>query len=283
MSSCLVRIPGHHPHAPRTDMTTTRPLARLALGALPFALLALGAGAAAAQETIATDRPGLGFSALTVPAGALQVELGLPAIALDGDGGADARLVNFPGLVRYGVTESLELRLGSTLFNSFTVESGGARETAEGFGAVELGAKYAFSAGGGGPALALIPSVVVPVDEDWSGDRVAYALNGVAAWSLPAGVGLTTVAGVAAIPEGEDDHRASYALAAVLGRSLAERVGGFVEGGWYPTAGAGDAGYAGGGATYLLTDVVQVDAFVGRGLTDASTDWLLGVGAAVRL
>jgi hypothetical protein len=258
-------------------------LVRGILGALPVALLALGAQAASAQETISTDRPGLGFGTSTVPAGAFQVELGLPAVGLSSNGEADARLINFPGLLRVGITESLELRLGSTLFNASTLEVGGVEQTTDGFGAVEMGAKLGFSAGEGGPALALIPSVIVPVDEDFSGNRAAYTLNGVAAWSLPAGFGLTTVAGLAINPDGEDDYATSHTLVGVLGRSLAERLGGFVEAGLYPTPDAADPAYVGGGLTYLLTDLVQLDAFADVGVSsDAASDLLFGVGASVR-
>src|SRR5215212_5031184 len=93
---------------------------RAALG-LPAVLLALSARAVNAQGTIITDRPGLGFVTSTVSAGTVQIEAGIPA-AVASDAGTDTRLINIPTLVRLGVTGSLELRVGSTLFNSSTVD-----------------------------------------------------------------------------------------------------------------------------------------------------------------
>jgi hypothetical protein len=262
------------------------PVALLALSsgaiALPVALLALCAGAVGAQETIITDRPGLGLTTVTVPAGTVQIEAGIPA-AVATDAGTDARLINTPALVRVGVLSSLELRVGSTLFNRSRVAVAGATETTDGFGAVEVGTKLGFTTGDNGPSLALIPSVLLPVDRKFSGDRPAYTLNGVASWSLPAKLALTTVAGLAVNPDGDDDHVTSGAFVAVLGRSLAARAGGYIEAAWYPNPQLQDAAYAGAGVTYLLSNSVQVDAFIDHGISAVAMDWLFGLGAALRL
>jgi hypothetical protein len=245
-------------------------------------LFVLSAGPVAAQESIITDRPGLGFGTATVPAGTVQIETGFPA-AIAIDAGTDMRLINTPALVRVGVLRSLEFRVGSTLFNRTHVDVAGGTETTDGFGALEVGAKVAFPLSKRGPFLALIPSVLLPVDRKFSGDRAAYTLNGVASWPLPSGVALTTVAGLAINPSGENDYATSGALVGVLGRSLAARVGGYIEAAWYPNPHLQDAAYAGAGVTYLLNNAVQVDAFVNHGLNAIATDWLFGLGAALRL
>ncbi len=250
---------------------------------LMVAALVVGAGPLAAQEPIATDRPGLGFGTSVVPRGHLQLELGLPAVELTREGTADRWLVNFPGLLRFGLTDHLEVRLGSPGLNLARVESGAVHETTVGFGPIEIGAKLGFAKGATGPELALIPSVILPAgDREFAGERASFTLNGVAAWMLPAELGLTTVAGLAVDPDGDSGHATSGAMVGVLDRSLNERVSGYLEAGWYPTRRTRGPVLAGVGAAVLLGRTVQVDAFVNRGLNDAAPDWIFGAGAAVR-
>ena len=237
---------------------------------------------ARAQGTIATDRPGLGFSAAVVPAGAFQLEAGLPAVAIGRSKGTRTTLTNFPALVRAGLSRGVELRVGSTLYNSQRTTLPEGSERASGFGAVEVGAKLSF--GIRGTDVALIPSVILPVGDSRFGvDRTGYTANAIAAWSLPAGFGLTTVAGLALTPAEGGSRTTTGALIAVLGRGLTDRLGGYVEGGLYPTPDLSDPAYVGAGGTVLVTRLFQVDAFVDRGLGPAAPDWLFGLGAAVRV
>jgi len=252
--------------------------------ALLTALLAGTAGVAAAQGTIATDRPGLGFGATTVPVGAVQLELGVPGVASTSSAGGSARLINFPALLRVGVTPWAELRLGSPLLDFSHAVAAGQTENANGFGGLEIGAKLSWAPGAHAPVLAAIPSVILPVgDSRFVGDRSSYTLNGVAAWSLPDGFGLTTVAGIIRAPLGDAGHTTNGNLVAVLGRSLTTQLSGYVEAGDFPTSAGPAPAYVGGGVTFLAGRLVQLDTFVDRGVTDAASDWLFGLGASVRL
>jgi hypothetical protein len=244
----------------------------------------LSAGALHAQDVIATDRPGLGFNAGTVPRGAVQVEVGLPAVALDAAGGADTRLINFPALVRIGITRRVELRAGSPVFNIARTEEGGISDTREGAGTLEVGAKIALrTADGGAVPVALIPSVVLPVGDDaFAPDDPVYTLNGVATLPIDGAWSLTTVIGGSLARDAEDDYTPSGALVGVLGRALAERTSGYVEAGWYPASDAADPAYVGAGIAWLLAPLVQLDAFADRGVTDAASDWVFGAGASLR-
>jgi hypothetical protein len=244
----------------------------------------LVAGNTAAQETIVTDRPGLGFSPAVVPPGVFQVELGIPAFNLTEAGAVSTRLINFPALVRVGVVNSLELRLGSTLYNSSRIEIGPNEETTSGFGTVEVGAKFGGSFGDGGVTAAIIPSVILPIGGDnFSSDRTAFTTNGVASFPLPSSMAFNANAGVAFYPVGDEDFTTVGALVGVLSRTLSSTVGGYVEGAFFPTSDADDPAYIGGGLTYLATNLVQIDAFVDRGLTDVSTDWIFGAGFSLRV
>jgi hypothetical protein len=255
--------------------------------ALPLALLL--AAPVAAQGTISTDRPGLGLGTAVTPPGVFQIELGLPAVATTDAGEGSVTAYSFPTLLRVGLLDRLELRAGSPVITIVNTDDGTDSESVEGFGDVEVGAKYALTTGGDGvPAVALVPSVVLPTGEEGfsAGDPV---INGavVAGFALPSALGLTTIV-YASLPTA-DGALASGGLVAALGRALTGTLSGYVEGGYFlveDPEGAGDAGndpaYVGAGAALLATPTLQLDAFFDVGLNDAASDLLFGFGVSTR-
>jgi len=192
----------------------------LPLGSVLPLLLPSGCAASARHEQstaphgpISTDRPGFLFSSSLVPEGALQVEAGTPLVALDEEAGQETSLVSIPVQLRYGLSPSVELRLGSPVYDWLRTDPG---SDEDGFGDVEVGAKVPLPLPLGQDAAALVVGVLLPVGDD------AFQVD------VPA------------------------------------------------------PAFAGFLATKLLTDTVQLDASVHRGLTDASSDWLLGIGMSAR-
>jgi hypothetical protein len=248
-----------------------------------LALLCGLAPALDAQETISTDRPGLALSTATVPSGAVQLEVGAPAVGLTSDRGTTVRVTTIPSLIRAGLAHGLELRIGSPVYTSTRVRvSGAPAQTTGGFGGIELGAKFSGSVGH--TAFAVIPSAILPVgDQSVTGTRTAYTLNTVASWSLPAGIGATGLLGGELVPSGARGYSVAGAAVGAASRALGSRTGGYFEAGWYPTENGGDPAYIGAGVTWLATPAFQLDGFFDRGLTGASADWLFGLGAAIRL
>ncbi|HEX8299610.1 MAG TPA: transporter [Rubricoccaceae bacterium] len=245
------------------------------------AVLVLTATAAAAQGSIATDRPGLTFNPTVVPAGAFQVEVGTPQATRNRTGDVSATLFNAPTQLRYGITPRLEARVFSTVYNSLSADGPGA--DADGFGDVEVGLKYQIltAAPGGTPNLSFIPSVVLPTGQDGFtvGDPVVNA-NVAAGFALPNAFGITVLAG-ATIPTA-DDTNVNANLAVLLGRSFTPQLSGYVEAGAFPTDGATPL-FAGAGLAYLVSNTVQLDAFFDAGLNDEAADLLAGVGVSFRL
>ncbi len=232
---------------------------------------------------ISTDRPGLGFSLAVVPAGSLQLELGTPAVATDAAGNVDSRLLNLPLMIRFGISPRLELRAGGTTWNIARTKVGGVTQTVRGFGAIEVGAKYAVTDGSRGIPFAIMPSVILPVgDDEFSSSKAAYTLQGAAGFTLPAGWGLTTVLGTAATADDEGDYQLTGSLIGVLGRTISGPLAGYLESGWYPTGQGEDPAYVGAGVTWRLRNALQLDASLNRSLTDAASDWLFGAGISVR-
>ena len=228
--------------------------------------LALVAGSASAQ--ISTDRPGFGFSPLTVGAGVFQVEAGTPQGTLNS--GADAYSV--PVALRYGLTPAFEVRLAASVLDA--VGGGGADLDADvGFRSVTAGAKVSVPAGG--VDLSVIPEAVVPTE---GGGDVVFQVNVPAGFAL-GDLGLTLVPGLVT-----GGGSTQFNAVAVLSSSLGGTLSGYAEAAAFPFLdGGGTPVFAGAGLTALLTNDVQVDASFDAGLTDAAPDLVVGVGVSFRI
>jgi hypothetical protein len=241
-----------------------------------------------AQSPIATDRPGLAFSPVTVPQGALQLEVGLPHVALQDEGGIESTTVSVPVLaLRYGVHDRIELRAASPLYNHAELVEGPSETSRQGSGDLEVGAKWhAWVDEGRRPDLSIVGTVVLPIGEEpftIARDRPGYSLNGVSGWRLGPETALTTVAGASWVPDGDDEWTTTANLVVWLGRPFTERISGYVEGGWFPTDGGTTTALAGAGLALAVTPDLQLDAFFDRGLDEDAIDWLFGAGMSARL
>jgi hypothetical protein len=261
-----------------------------------FVLSLLPAGAVFGQDAapsvpsppspIVTDRPGFLFSSLTVGRGVVQTEWGIPAVTVNDAAGVNARLTSLFGLVRYGVTESFELRLDSPIYNESHISVGGRSTTDHGVGDLEVGAKWhLLDNHGAQPSFALIPSVIVPTGgSGFTADHPIYQLNAMAEWNLASGWGIGALAGYLNGPSGADRY-GQETFGVSLGRSLpSPKWSVYGEAVYVATnlSGASDSSFLGGGAKYLVSNDVQLDVSFDRGLTADSPDWLFGLGIAVR-
>lgn len=252
-------------------------------------LLALAAGCAAtprqesvevASGPISTDRPGFLYTTSLVPEGRLQVEAGLPQVALDEADGSDSTLASLPVQLRYGASSSLELRLGSSAYNWLDTDAG---PDEDGFGDLEFGAKVPVALPFGQDSSVVIASLRVPTGQDpFAIDGVGPSVQSVASWAVEEELTLTGLAGLAYLPlEGSDDPLIA-SLAALATRSLGNGWSGSLEADWFPAANAVDTAYLGAWVTKLIAHDAQLDASVHRGLTDDSLDWILSLGFSVR-
>jgi outer membrane putative beta-barrel porin/alpha-amylase len=272
-----------------TEIVVTRKTLLWALAlVLMLALVASGARAQApaSSDPINTDRPGILFSIPTVKPHVFQVELGIPSVTIANGGGTDSRSTSFVGLVRYGLTDRFELRLGSPVYTETRVTSGGFRSTDHGFGDVEVGAKWhLLDNAGARPSIALIPSVILPVGEKgFSAERPVYQLNAMAEWALTKDWSADALAGYLNGPSGGDRY-GQETLAVSLGRSLpSPKWSAYGEVAYIATNldGASDSSFLGGGLKYLVSNDLQLDLSFDRGLTSDSPDWLFGLGLSAR-
>ena len=245
------------------------------------ALVLLAVLAAPASGQITTDRPGFGFSPSVVDRGTFQVEAGLPqATRADRSlAGRDATLTvySFPIQLRYGVTDAVEFRLGSSVYDvvRLSVDGDGDSDGNAGLDVVEVGAKIQLATNG--PTVAIIPSVLVPTTE--AGD-LAGTFRAVAGWALSDQFSLTTVLG-ALVTDADPDAQVTGEAVAVVGTALTSALSAYAEVDAFPGDNATPV-LAGGGLTVLVSPDVQLDASFDLGLNDDAPDLLFGAGASVR-
>lgn len=235
---------------------------------------------------IATDRPGNGNAASTVPRGHVQIEASVN-YARTAAGASDAQFIAFPTLVRYGLLDFAELRLGSSLVG-IDATSGSNEDPA--FTDTIAGVKlHALDGRGARPDVAVMCDVSLATGGgSFTNDTTVPDARVAAAWSLPANFGLLLNGGIN-LPRAGGDRFAQllyvvnlgYAPAALLGGKLAVFAELF---GQQPF----DSAYAkvvqlDWGAAYALSRSLQLDFFAQHGLSDAATDVQLSVGVSTRL
>ena len=119
---------------------------------------------AAKLRDLSTDRPGKSHSAITVDAGHFQVESDFVNVIYDpkGQGTTAVYSVATP-ILKWGVTERVDVELGLTLFNRLRQTRQDENTSAEGFGDTLLGSKVnIFGKDGGAQSLAVLPFVKIP-------------------------------------------------------------------------------------------------------------------------
>ena len=279
---------------------------RLSLFLTAFALLFSLAGRSVAQdengisrpdpmqEPLVTDRPDFTESTETVPTGHVQLEAGY-TFTYDREGVDRSREHTAPEwLVRVGLVENLELRIGwdgySWMEDQFEVATESGRrvtreEWTQGANDLSLGIKYKFIEQEGWiPHFGVIVAMTVPSGSAGvsSGDVdpefvLLWAYDVTDALAIAGNVGLAAIT-----EEGERFVQTSASLTA--GFAVTRRLGAFVEYfGVYPNADGADCAHnLSGGLTYLLNNNFQIDWRIGVGLNEEADDFFTGVGFAWR-
>ena len=242
----------------------------------------------AAEESIATDRPDFVESSNVVGRGRLQVETSF-LLERDRNAGVRTRVLSTPTLLRIGAGDSLELRV-ETDGRAIAHETGadGARSTTAAWSDTAVGLKWHVTDGGGA-----LPSVGVLLHADLAngsavvrGQGVRPSLRMVGEWEFGDAMSLGLMPGVG-IERNEAGTRYRYGiLGLVVGKELNERVRGFAEVAMPQIAHVRDGGTQASfdlGAAWLLSDSVQVDAMVARGLNSRTPDLAVTVGLSLKL
>lgn len=244
---------------------------------------------AVAGESIQTDRPDFVESSNTVGNHVLQIETSVSA-SRDTAHGVKTRELSTPTLFRYGVSENLELRLETEGRMHQAVHGRGidGTERASGYADYSLGVKWHQADGDdqGAPSVGWLLHVDMPGgSSEFRSHKMRPSLRGAAEWELPDEYSLGFMGGITLSENETGDRYWAPILGLVLGKSFTEDWRGFVEiaaeeirrdqdGGSQVTLDIGTA--------YLLSDDMQVDAILSRGLNEFTTDYTLGFGLSMR-
>ncbi|MCP3979276.1 MAG: transporter [bacterium] len=256
---------------------------------LVFLLFSGLVGFAGAEELV-TDRPDQTESAEVVPRNAVQFEVGWTH-AEDGDGD-DTTADSFPEtLVRVGLAERWELRLGYDGYRWTEADTPGGSVDTDGSADASVGFKVGlFDENGRRPQGALIASLGLPVgDEEFTTDRAdpsfRLALANGLTERLSLGYNLGAAWQTVTDSSGDRDTFSRLEWTVALGISGGERFGYYVElfGDAALSDSGGPANAFDGGVTWLVRDNVQLDAAAGVGLSDEAGDWYAGLGISFRV
>ncbi|MBQ5949510.1 transporter [Massilia sp. ST3] len=251
------------------------------------ALLFMLPPAQAAEEGIVTDRPDFVESSNVVGKGRLQIETSL-LFERDRQPGRRERSIATPTLLRVGAGDSLELRVETDgRIAARSTDAGGVRTSASGYADTALGLKWhALDAAGRLPSV----GVLLHADLDsgsraFRGSGVRPSLRVAAEWELPSGMSLGVMPGLGR-ERGESGPSYRYGiLGVVLGKSVNERLRGFVEVALPHIARGRHGGVQASfdaGAAYLLSETCQVDAMLSRGLNSRTPDTAFTIGLSFK-
>jgi hypothetical protein len=239
-----------------------------------------------ADDALVTDRPDSVESASVVGRYTFQIETGVE-FGSDAVAGVTTRSFSTPTLLRFGVTDRVELRLEWALYRA---ETRTAEAVEHGFTDLDLGVKAKFADNEGVvPDFAVLFHLGIPAGVDrFSSAVIEPRLKLLLAWALPKGFALGANLGVD-VPQPNDEGkryaRALYAVSVAFEIPRTdERLTVFLESaGQVPTRKRAPLVIiAGGGFAIRVTKHLQLDAAARAGLTDDAPDITASAGVSWR-
>lgn len=258
---------------------------------LAILLWAPGPGIAGEAAPFTTDRPSQSDASTLVPPGYLQAEAGYTWTE-DDSAGSTTETHSVPNLVlRYGVLDRLEIRLGWDGYHWIRTDP---NPTLDGAGDGQVSAKaYLWEERGWLPETTLLAGTTLPFGKDGiSSERSDPFFRFLMSHSLPDGFSVGSNLGVTwktyASGSGSKDTAADFIYTALLGYAFNLDVDGFVEFfGAIPleedSPSAEDKHGFDVGVAWRILPTVQVDLFGGVGLNDAAVDAFISAGVSFRL
>jgi len=233
----------------------------------------------AVTAPLTTDRPDFTESALTVPRGLWQLEMGYTFAR------EPAMRTHSPGelLVRAGLSDRIELRLG---VGSYVTELG-AFGTRGGLSDSSLGLKIGLlrsAPDAGRTDLALIVFSSLPTGNEQIGSgHPEFGATFTAGRVLNERVAIGVNVGyVRAVDNGDRFDQLTGSVS--FGYGISQRLGAYLEAfALSATTASGDRrSFLNAGMTYLITPELQLDGRIGHGLNGNRPDYFTGLGASVR-
>ena len=227
---------------------------------------------------LVTDRPDQTESSSTVPKKTLQIETGFMHEKYDGDDWEFSGTDIAGTLLRYGLTQSLELRFESG-FRSEKFKTNQSETKTDGLAGIGIGAKIKLADEKGPlPEIGVILMADLPVG-NFSAEKFSPLVLLAAAHTLSEKFDLGYNLGYELV----DGKYGNYLYSVALGMGLTEKLGAYLE-----LYGSADEGFESNlvfdaGLTYLVQENLQLDISAGVGVRDAPIDGFASAGFSWRL
>jgi hypothetical protein len=237
---------------------------------------------AQSEPDLITDRPDKTESASTVPAGRLQIETGFEHLKEKSDDNSDSNSLQAVGaLLRYGIAEKFEIRLGGAFLSQNVVYSSGNSEQ-NGFADFLIGAKYEIINGNSSvPDLGLMFHLFIPVGaENFKPAKIEPQAILAASKSVTDYMDFGINLGV---HHSSFSDKIFYFYTIAAGIDISEKFGSFIE--LFSEIFSDESPFLslGAGFTYLLLPNLQLDISGGNGLFNNSKVWYFGAGFSIRI
>jgi hypothetical protein len=232
------------------------------------------------RPELVTDRPDQTESSVVVPRKSLQIETGI-SLTNDEAEGAESRTISLAStLLRYGLFENTELRVGVN-YDLLRVSQAIGDTSLQGFTPVDIGTKvYISEEDGFLPELALIASLTMPYgSEEFRSKYMAPTLLLVASHTISDNLGFGY--NIGAWWDGENPQ-AQGKYSAALGWVPGDKLGMFAE--IFGTFNSNSGAHAvDAGITYLLAPNFQLDLSAGLALNSDADDVFISAGFSWRI
>jgi len=267
-------------HATRSDRVMKISASLLALLALSLLTPIVQADE---EDVIATDRPDVVESSLTVGKGRFQIEAGF-GVAIDKQTPSTKETAqSIPTLLRYGATENLEIRLETDNYQKIKSETAGGTTSVDGMTDTALGVKWhSQDQKGAIPSVAWLAHVDLPTGATaFKGRGTRPSLRAVMEWEFENEISAGIMPGIISQTNATDRYVAGI-LVGTIGKEWTEKFRTFAEIAGQEIATAKNGGsyftFDFGGA-YLVSDTLQLDASVQLGANNNTPDqsWSVGV------
>jgi hypothetical protein len=243
------------------------------------------------DEPLATDRPDFTEASSVVGRGVLQLETGYTYFHDDEDG-TETQTHSLPEtLFRYGISDTVELRLVWNYFWEQT-DDAASRTRRDGADDLVLGAKFALTSQDGlRPESALIVDMSTPTGgAAFTNHHCELGTNYLWGYDLENDKSIAGSFGYGTLTDSpganSDFDRYNVFHASVThGFSLVESLNMYIEyfGLYYDgLSGGRPENYVDSGITYLPNNNLQFDIRLGIGLNDAAVDYFAGPGVSAR-
>jgi hypothetical protein len=247
-----------------------------------------------AMREMNTDRPDKTESAYTVDAGHFQLEMDFLSYTRDRDrhDGADTRVNSYavaPVNLKLGLLNNLDFQLVLDTWNYVKTDDrvAGALSRQKGFGDVTTRLKFnVWGNDGGSTALALMPYVKLPSNQDHLGNNaVEGGLIIPMAVKLPLDFDMGLMTKFDCVRDSERRaYHPEFVNTVTVSHDIAGKLGGYLE--FYSQvsteANSRWIGTVDMGLTYELSKDVQLDAGINMGVTDSADDLNPFVGISLR-